>query len=175
MDLDFKSVKALSSPTRIKILNKLLDKEATTTKLADELGKSKSTISDHLKVLTDSELIDKDEEEGRRRVVYRPTDSAKAIVEGRERKVKFSIASSAITGLLGVYLLKDNLKNFIQKPEPQANSADLMMQSAEASTSAAQNSQMTEIEMALIVLGGGLLVTAIVLAVYTFILKKLEG
>jgi len=173
MDLDFKSVKALSSPTRIKILNKLLEKEATTTALADDLDKSKSTISDHLKVLTDSELIDKDEEEGRRRVVYRPTDSAKAIVEGRERKVKFSIASSAITGLLGVYLLTDNLKNFIQKPEPQTS--DVVMQSMDASTSAAQNSQMTGMEMALIVLGGGLLVTAIVLAVYTFILNRLEG
>jgi len=174
MDLDFKSVKALSSPTRIKILNKLLEKEATTTALADDLDKSKSTISDHLKVLTDSELIDKDEEEGRRRVVYRPTDSAKAIVEGRERKVKFSIASSAITGFLGLYILTDNLQSFIQEPEPQAKSADLMMQSAEASASATQNSGMTGMEMAMVVLGGGLLVTAVVLAVYTFILNRLE-
>ena len=171
MDLDFKSVKALASPTRIKILNHLLEKEATTTSLADELDKSKSTISDHLKVLTDSQLIDKDEEEGRRRVVYRPTDSARAIVEGRERKVKFSIASSALTAFLGVFTLTNNLGRPLS--QPQERTSDLMMQSAEMASSSTQASSMTGSEMALVVLGGGLIVTAVMLALYTYVLTKL--
>lgn len=105
MDLDYKSVKALSSPTRLEILQMVLDEEATTTKLSEELGKSKSTISSHLKVLTDSGLLEKDEEQGRRRVVYRPKQKAEAIARGRERKVKFSVISSALTSLTGFYML----------------------------------------------------------------------
>ncbi len=105
MDLDYDSVKALASPTRLKILNMVLDEEATTTKLSKELDKSKSTVSSHLKVLTDSGLLDKDEEEGRRRVVYRPTNKAEAIINGREKKVKFSVVSSALTAVGGVFFL----------------------------------------------------------------------
>lgn len=171
MDLDFKSVKALASPTRIKILNHILEKEATTTDIADELDKSKSTISDHLKVLTDSELIDKDEEEGRRRVIYRPTDSAKAIVEGRERKVKFSIASSAITGFLGLFTISNTLKNSFESSQPEAQG--MMVQSTETARNTAEASQISGAEMALVVLGGGLVVTALMLAMYTYTLRKL--
>lgn len=171
MDLDFKSVKALASPTRIKILNHLLEKETTTTTLADELDKSKSTISDHLKVLTDSELIDKDEKEGRRRVIYRPTDSAKAIVEGRERKVKFSIASSALTGFLGLFIVTDSLQGFSQ--QSRSDSSAMMMQSTEMARNTTEASQVTGTEMALIVLGGGLIVTGLMLAIYTYLLRKL--
>lgn len=105
MDLDYKSVKALASPTRLEILQMVLNEEATTTKLSEELGKSKSTVSSHLKVLTESGLLEKDEEDGRRRVVYRPTKKAEAIANGRERKVKFSVVSSALTALGGVFFL----------------------------------------------------------------------
>lgn len=102
MELDFDSIKALSSPTRIKILNALLEKDATPTQLSNELEKSKSTVASHLSVLTAADLVEKDAEEGRRRVTYAPTQKAKAIVEGRERTVKFSIASSVLTSIAGI-------------------------------------------------------------------------
>lgn len=108
MDLDFKSIKALASPTRLEILNKVFDEEATTTKLSKDLGKSKSTVSNHLKVLTESGLLEKDEEEGRKRVIYQPTSKAKAIVEGKERKVKFSVLSSALSALGGAFLINES-------------------------------------------------------------------
>jgi len=111
MDLDYKSVKALSSPTRLEILKMVLDEEATTTKISDELDKSKSTISSHLDVLTDSGLLEKDEEEGRRRVVYRPTSKAEAIANGRERKVKFSVVSSALTAFGGAAFILQGMKS----------------------------------------------------------------
>lgn len=111
MELDFKSIKALSSPTRLKILRKVLENEATTTQLSDELGKSKSTISSHLKELTEAGLLEKDKKEGRRRVVYRPTKKADAIVQGKERKVKFSVASSVLSAAGGTFLIwKDMAK-----------------------------------------------------------------
>lgn len=105
MELDFQTVKALSSPTRVDILRQVLKKESTPTQLSNELGKSKSTVSSHLNKLTEAELLEKDEVEGRKRVTYRPTRKAEAIVEGRERKVKFSIASSAVTSVAGLAML----------------------------------------------------------------------
>jgi DNA-binding transcriptional ArsR family regulator len=109
MELDYKSVKALSSPTRLKILRKVLEKERTTTQLSEDLEKSKSTISSHLKDLTQAGLLEKDKKDGRRRVVYRPTRKADAIVNGKERKVKFSIASSVFTAAGGTVLIWKDL------------------------------------------------------------------
>lgn len=106
MNIGFDSVRALASPTRLEILSIVLNEdEATTTKISDELGKSKSTVSSHLKILKEADLLEKDEEEKRRRVIYNPTDKSKAIVEGKERKVKFSITSSALTAAGGAILL----------------------------------------------------------------------
>lgn len=102
MEINFNTVKALSSPTRVRILNQILDREATPTQLSDELGKSKSTVSSHLSTLHEAGLIEKDAEEGRRRVTYSPTRKAEAIIEGRERKVRFSFGSSAISALAGL-------------------------------------------------------------------------
>lgn len=113
MDLDYDAVRALASPTRIKILNLVLEEEATTTKISNELDKSKSTVSSHLKKLSESGLVEKDDKEGRRRVIYRPTDKSRAIIEGRERKVKFSILSSALTAAGGIILLGRGLKDKI--------------------------------------------------------------
>ena len=94
MELDFETVQALSSPTRIKILNEALKKEATPTDISDRIGRSKSTVSSHLEKLQEAELLEKDSEEGRRRVIYRPTKKTEAIIEGRSRKVKFSVLST---------------------------------------------------------------------------------
>ena len=102
MDLDFKTVKALSSPTRIKILHHALENEATPTRISQEVDKSKSTVSSHLSKLVESGLLEKDSEEGRKRVVYQPTNKCKSIIKGKTRKVKFSVASSAISALTGL-------------------------------------------------------------------------
>lgn len=199
MDLDFKSVKALASPTRIEILNMVLDEEATTTKLSNELDKSKSTVSSHLKVLTESGLLEKDQEDGRRRVIYRPTTKAKAIIRGKERKVKFSVVSSALTTLAAVFVLNwsvadkiSGAKEYSSRALEQESAdamgamdsggADIMMQTAEktnqtanisadAATQAAQNFQM---EHTLIVLGVGLIVTSVLALGYGFILSRLR-
>jgi len=118
MELDFKSIRALSSPTRLKILHKVLENESTTTQLSDELDKSKSTISSHLKDLTEAGLLEKDKKEGRRRVVYSPTRKAEAIVKGKERKVKFSVASSVFSAVGGTFLI---WKDLIQKAGDKAS------------------------------------------------------
>jgi DNA-binding transcriptional ArsR family regulator len=179
MDLDFKSVKALASPTRLEIINEVLDSEATTTKLADEMEKSKSTVSSHLKVLTESGLLEKDEEEGRRRVVYRPTDKARAIAEGRERKVKFSVVSSALTAAGGVFLLSESVLPVQSLTGGSGDSAEAMgqmtMQSMEQAPKAAEASQTGGMEAAMAVLGAGLIVTAILALGYAYTLRKIRS
>lgn len=112
MELDFKAVKALSSPTRVKILHNVLEKESTPTNLSKELDKSKSTISNHLKKLESAGLIEKDKKEGRKRVSYKASRKAKAIVKGRERKVRFSITSSALSLCLALIALGYGIKDY---------------------------------------------------------------
>lgn len=112
MELDFKAVKALSSPTRVKILHNVLEKESTPTNLSKELDKSKSTISNHLTKLESANLIEKDEKEGRKRVSYKASRKAKAIVKGRERKVRFSITSSALSLSVALIALGYGIKDY---------------------------------------------------------------
>ncbi|MDY6774297.1 MAG: winged helix-turn-helix domain-containing protein, partial [Candidatus Nanohaloarchaea archaeon] len=97
--------KALSSPTRIRILSEILEKGRTPTELSRSLDRSKSTVSSHLSKLEDAGLVERDEEEGRRRVTYSASRKAEAIVKGKERKVKFSVVSSAFSALAGIVLL----------------------------------------------------------------------
>lgn len=102
MELDFASIQALSSTTRLRILKQLLEKESTPTDLSDRVDRSKSTVTSHLDVLCDAGLVEKDAEEGRRRVIYRPTDKAKVILHGGERRVRFTVGSVVLTSLLAV-------------------------------------------------------------------------
>lgn len=101
MEIDSRTVKALASPTRIDILKATLNGSSTTTGISDELEKTKSTVSTHLETLTDAGLLEKDEEEGRRRVVYTPTRKAESIIEGRRKKMQFSLATGFVAMIAG--------------------------------------------------------------------------
>ena len=129
MDLDFETIRALSSPTRIKILSGTMDSEATTTSLSKDIGKSKSTVSSHLNKLVDSGLLEKEEVEGRKRVVYTPTKKARVILKGKQKEVRFSVASSAVTGLAGIGLL-----SYSRKVVEKTESPGLMMETARNTT-----------------------------------------
>lgn len=100
MELDFRTVRALSSASRIEILNLVAEDSWTPTDLAEEIGKSKSTVVSHLSKLEKAGLVEKDAVEGRKRVMYSGTRKAGSIVAGKEKTVKFSIATSAVSGLL---------------------------------------------------------------------------
>ena len=50
-------LKALADPTRVTILDLVLERAATTTELAEVLGKPKGTVDHHLKVLEKAGLI----------------------------------------------------------------------------------------------------------------------
>lgn len=145
MEINFNTVKALSSPTRVRILNQILKNESTPTKLSNELDKSKSTVSSHLSTLQKAELIEKNAEEGRRRVTYAPTSKAEAIIEGKERKVKFSFGSTAISALAGITIGAYSLMpRFGETAQDSASSSvgtmsNMAVESSDAGSKAANN------------------------------------
>lgn len=102
MELDFASIKALSSTTRLRMLHELLEGEATPTELSERVDRSKSTVASHLDVLVDAGLVEKDAVEGRRRVEYSPTRKARVILNGGERRVRFTVGSVVLSTLLTV-------------------------------------------------------------------------
>lgn len=182
MELDFGTVKALSSPTRIRILNRVLEEESTPTSLSDSLGKSKSTVSSHLETLLDAGLVEKDAVEGRRRVVYQPTRKAQHIVEGHEKQVKFSLTSSVVSGIAGFGLVGGYLLNFGKKSaagtatELQAQS-DLSAMTADGADAAAQGAKTAAggVDPATVVLGFGVgfLTLSAVTFIYGMAMRKL--
>ncbi len=175
MELNFRSVKALSSPTRIRILRELLDHESTPTSLSDTIGRSKSTISTQLATLQDAGLVEKDEKEGRRRVVYRPTSKAKAIVKGRERKVRFSLVSSALSGVFSAGIFLNELVLAAEEQtEPQAFQA--MTESAQDGAGGATAAPATGVspDTLMLVLGGILLAATVLLLMYGLVLRNLD-
>ena len=178
MELDFKTIKALSSPTRIKILSRVLEKEYTPTDLSKDIGKSKSTVSSHLDTLVSSGLVEKDSEDGRKRVVYHPTDKARAIVNEREKKVKFSIVSSTVTGLAGLGFLGSSI---IRKPaeeavsQAQSSGPGIMMQSTESADKAAEAAASSgEPGQIFFFLGLGFLTISISAIFYGLLMNRLE-
>jgi DNA-binding transcriptional ArsR family regulator len=185
MELDFEAVKALSSPTRVRILRQVLDRERTTTQLSDELEKSKSTVSSHLTTLVDAGLLERDKVEGRKRVTYHPTAKAEAIVQGRERKVKFSIASSIVTSFAGFALVGyTQLDRFmttgssaaqLSQESDQMGAMTTMERGAEAAPKVAEaaNSGLMTPENAFLFAGIGLLTIAVAGLLYGLVMREL--
>ena len=175
MELNFDTVKALSSRTRIRILNEALANESTPTDLSKAVGRSKSTVSSHLEKLQEADLLEKEEVEGRRRVIYRPTDKTKAIINGRNRKVKFSILSSVSTAWIGAGL---GLKAFreLSAPEPETGGGQLGTMALDKGTEAAGSSSDMMGSLgteALLFVGLGFLSVSVAGLFYGFVFSRL--
>lgn len=72
-------IKVLSSDTRVEILKELSEKQLTPTDLSKRLGKNKSTIVEHLQVLQDSGLVERNERPGRKFIFYSLTESGRGV------------------------------------------------------------------------------------------------
>lgn len=179
MELDFKTIKALSSPTRIQIMNKVMEKECTPTEISEDLDKSKSTVSSHLETLLNADLVEKDSEEGRRRVIYEPTDKACDIVNGKERKVKFSVVSSALTLAAGFGAVFSVLPfSSVQEDEFDSSGefgamTEPDVPEVEEETSQLIFEELAATEMGLIVFGAFMIGIGVLSLFYTYLLRKL--
>jgi DNA-binding transcriptional ArsR family regulator len=176
MELDFKTVQALSSPTRIKILNEALKKEATPTDISDRIGRSKSTVSSHLEKLQEAELLEKDSEEGRRRVIYRPTKKTEAIIKGRSRKVKFSVLSTVSNAWIAGGLMLGALASKAESASRDSAGQMGTMEAMDAGTEAAKTaSQTAGPESVLLFAGFGFLSIALAGLFYGLVVSRLRS
>ena len=82
MELDKKTIKALSADTRIDILKSLGERRKMPTELAKELSLAPSTIAEHLKQLETVDLIEK-KDTGHKWIYYQLTGKGSNIVQPR--------------------------------------------------------------------------------------------
>ena len=174
MEIDFDTVKALSSRTRIKILNEAMAHQPTPTQISDSIGRSKSTVSSHLKKLTEAGLLEKEEAEGRRRVVYKPTDKARSIVKGKDRKVKFSILSTVSTAWIGAALTLNSLNKTTSSYKDRGGMGSMAMDQGAEAAAKANEGLMTVLgsEDALLFAGVGFFSISILGLIYGLIMNQ---
>ena len=79
MEIDRKTLKALSADTRIDILKNLKTRRKTPSELSKEMGLAPSTIIEHLNKLEKANLIRR-EETGHKWIYYNLTDKGRSIV-----------------------------------------------------------------------------------------------
>jgi DNA-binding transcriptional ArsR family regulator len=177
MELDFKTVKALSSPTRIEILNEALRKESTPTEISKNIDRSKSTVSSHLEKLRDADLLEKESKEGRRRVVYHPTEKTEAILNGRSKKVKFSLLSTVSNAWIGIGFGLAALQSTSSAQSSSSTGgmgAMAMDKGAEAGQRATEAGSLTNPENILLITGLGFLSIAVFGLLYGFLVSRLN-
>jgi DNA-binding transcriptional ArsR family regulator len=176
MELDFKTVKALSSPTRIEILREVREKESTPTDLSDRVERSKSTVSSHLDKLQDAGLIEKEKIEGRRRVIYEPTEKTEAILNGKSRKVKFSILSTASNIWIGLGFGLAGLQKLNSKAGSKAQSSDFgtmnLEKGVETGAKASETGLVSRPENVLLFAGLGFLSIAVGSLLYGLLISR---
>ncbi|MCX6776355.1 MAG: VIT domain-containing protein, partial [Candidatus Micrarchaeota archaeon] len=78
---DIEVYRALSSDTRVGILNTLLEGERTPTDISTKLNKSKATIVEHLDKLREANLVEKIEVDGKKWVFYKLTPRGKSVIK----------------------------------------------------------------------------------------------
>lgn len=101
-DLDYDAIRAIAVPSRMKLLEAVED-GATPSQLADRVDRHKSTVVEHLGVLVDAGLVEKDELPERRRTEYRLTRTGEKVVSASP--VRLVLSAGALLGGTGAALL----------------------------------------------------------------------
>lgn len=107
MEEEENPIEILSSGTRRRIIRFLDKRRMTVTELAEKLELSKATVHEHLSKLTESGLVEKNED-GRKWVYYELTDQASEILDNKVKKLVY-LTLPAISAALGGYELNKYL------------------------------------------------------------------
>jgi DNA-binding transcriptional ArsR family regulator len=97
-------MKLIFSKTKIEILKKLNERNYTISELSKILGKSKSTISEHLNTLYKMGLVDK--ESHSKWVYYKITNKGKKVLEKLEALILMVGSIFALIGMWVYYAFK---------------------------------------------------------------------
>ena len=138
MEIDRKTLKALSADTRIDILKSLKSRRKMPSELSKELRLAPSTVIEHLNKLEKASLV-KREETGHKWIYYNLTDRGKSLVQPKY-PVQFVIVLSL--GLLFVfsgalrYIYNTQLGTFSQTVEAPMAGAPLAESAGDATVKA---------------------------------------
>ncbi|MDD5337619.1 MAG: winged helix-turn-helix domain-containing protein [Candidatus ainarchaeum sp.] len=96
----------LASETRKDILKRLCERNYRPSDLSRELEKDRSTITEHLKALTDAGLVERIEREGHKWIFYKLSNYGQALFPNQRRRVIYmALTLVAILGAMGSLLM----------------------------------------------------------------------
>lgn len=153
------------------MLRAILNGEQTTTTLSDHLGKAKSTVMNHLETLRSAGLIKRDDVDGRKRVVYHPTEKAEALSQTHSKQVKVSFLTSILTGVVSAALYYTAYPRQTTQYTAETTEITTQAQTADAATKTVTSSPNT----VFLITATMLLITALVALWYGFIFHRLQS
>jgi len=103
-----KLLKTLTVETRTDILKSLEIRSMTASELSRKLDKHVTTVSEHLDVLKESNLIERVERPGRKWIYYKLTKSGENIVRPHSFKLVFVFITIFLTFVGGLYVITAN-------------------------------------------------------------------
>lgn len=162
MELTFTGIRALSSRTRITILEELMQQEMTPSDLSERLDSNTSDVMMQLETLANAGFVEQQPGEGFN-TVYTPTKKASTIVDNGTTQATFSIGSAGLAGLLGLGIIGQGtgvLQSFFEQStiDASASTAQAMPKSG-METAPEITTQATTIDPLFII--GGLLLLAV--------------
>ncbi len=111
--LDKKSFEALAGETRVKILKSLIQRQKTSTELAQEFSLAVPSIKEHLDTLESAGFVEK-LDDGHKWKYYRLTKKGKTLFSPNEFRIMILLGISSLASLLSTFVL------FVKSPEPEA-------------------------------------------------------
>jgi DNA-binding MarR family transcriptional regulator len=104
--IDRKTLKAISSDTRMDLLKYLSKRKYTLSELSNKLNLKASTVKEHLDNLINSDLVEKENTENKWKY-YSLTEKGKKLVNPKEVKllISFIISFIATIGAIGFYII----------------------------------------------------------------------
>ena len=134
--VDRNVLKVLSVDTRMDILKELSQGSKTPSDLSKKLGKSGSTIVEHLDALVRAGLVNKIEQPGRKWIYYTLSERGESIVTNKSRRLVIILGTSLLSIAGGFFSLSKHL-NQSSTLSITKETADVAMKQTESQAIAA--------------------------------------
>lgn len=117
MKMDSKLIKLLSSETRITIIKLLEERRHMPSELARKLGKSPSTIVEHLRKLEEYGLVRRICSKNKW-VYYELTPEGKKLVDKKDMRIVIPLALGTLFLIISVFLIPITREKYVEAEKP---------------------------------------------------------
>ncbi len=118
MELDGGMIKLLSSDTRVRIIRLLGERRHTPSELSRKLGKSPSTVVEHLKKLEKHGLVRR--VSGKNKwVYYELTPEGRKLIDKKDMRIVIPLTLGILLLFAGVFLTPMTQKRYISEGKPK--------------------------------------------------------